>query len=61
MSGLDKVIEFTIKDGKIKFEAQGFNGEGCADATRFLHELGDTEQHQKPEYGEQLGTQRLRA
>jgi len=54
----DKVIEFKIIDGKIVYDAQGFNGEGCSDATAFLRELGQTEQHDKPERGG-LG-QRLR-
>lgn len=53
MSELLQQIKFEIKDGKVHFDAEGFNGVGCDAATKFLQELGDTEKHHKPEYGGQ--------
>lgn len=50
-NGLQQTIEFTIKNGKIVYNAEGFNGEGCEEATKFLRELGESELHRKPEHG----------
>ena len=47
---LQQVINFTIKDGKIDLDAEGFNGEGCAEAAEFLLNLGESEIEHKPEY-----------
>lgn len=50
-TGPEKVIEFTIVDGKISFDAKNFHGVGCEDSVRFLLELDDqAELSHKPEY-----------
>jgi hypothetical protein len=51
----DKVVNFTIEDGKIKIDAEGFHGEGCADAVQFLVDLGESITEHKPEYRQGAG------
>lgn len=58
-SGLQQTIEFTIKDGKIEFDAKNFNGDGCDAATRFIQELGESDVQYKPEH--RRGRQTVRA
>ena len=52
MSGQKIII--TIKDGNLNVEAEGYQGEGCDDATRFLEELGKLKSvRRKPEFRRQ--------
>lgn len=57
----DQVVEFTIKDGKIHFDAVGFEGVGCEEATKFLMELGDSKLEYKPEHMRRQPENRLLA
>ncbi len=49
---MEKII-VTLKNGRIMVEAQGFVGNSCEEATKFLQELGHvTSEEKKPEYYE---------
>lgn len=50
---MQKIIVKILSDGSMKVEAEGYTGNSCEEATKFLKTLGDIESEaQKPEYFE---------
>lgn len=50
---MKKVIVTITPEGKILVEAEGYTGNSCEEATKFLRSLGTvTEEQKKPEYYE---------
>ncbi|HQA51097.1 MAG TPA: DUF2997 domain-containing protein [Syntrophomonadaceae bacterium] len=50
---MQKIIVTISPEGKIKVEAEGYTGNSCEEATKFLKSLGTvTEENKKPEYYE---------
>jgi hypothetical protein len=51
---LKKIIVKLTSDGLIHIEAEGYQGNSCEEATRFLQQLGTvTGDEKKPEYYEE--------
>lgn len=50
---MEKIIVKILPNGSIKVEAEGYSGNSCEEATKFLKALGTVEgETQKPEYYE---------
>lgn len=50
---MQKIIVKILPDGSMKVEAEGYTGNSCEEATKFLKALGTIEgETQKPEYFE---------
>lgn len=50
---MKKIIVTISPEGKISVEAEGYAGNSCVEATRFLKSLGTvTEEQKKPEFYE---------
>ncbi len=50
---MQKIIVTISPEGGIKVEAEGYTGNSCEEATKFLKSLGTvTEENKKPEYYE---------
>mgnify|MGYP000984050146 CR=1 FL=1 len=50
---MKKIIVTISPDGKIRVEAEGYSGNSCEEATKFLKSLGKVvEENKKPEYYE---------
>jgi acylphosphatase len=52
---MEKIIVKLLPDGSIKIEAEGYTGNTCQEATRFLERIGTVSgENIKPEYYETL-------